>query len=116
MQKLRSIHLYLGCIFAPMLMFFAVSGIWQTLGLGNSKLLRALSTIHTAQHLKSGGLFLSSPFMMGFVLLMAVSFIVTTVLGVVMAIKYGRSRKVAYRCLAVGVLVPLMLVLIRILT
>lgn len=32
MKKLRSIHLYLGCIFAPLLLFFAVSGIWQVLG------------------------------------------------------------------------------------
>src|SRR5688572_28393334 len=33
MKKLRSLHLYLGCVFAPMLLFFAMSGIWQSLGL-----------------------------------------------------------------------------------
>jgi hypothetical protein len=113
MQKLRSLHLYLGCIFAPMLLFFAISGIWQTLGLGNSGLFKALSTIHTAHRLKSGGNFLSSPVMFGFVLVMAVSFIITTILGVMMAVKFGRSRRAALWCLAVGVIVPFVLVLLR---
>jgi hypothetical protein len=115
MKQLRSIHLYLGCIFAPMLLFFAISGIWQTLGLAGSGLLKTLSTIHMMHRLKSdhGDLFLSSPIMMGFVLVMALSFIITTILGIVMAVKFGRSRKAAYCCLAFGVLFPLILVLIR---
>jgi hypothetical protein len=46
MQKLRALHLYLGCLFAPMLLFFAASGIWQTLGI-HPRLLQRLSTIHT---------------------------------------------------------------------
>lgn len=111
MQKLRSIHLYLGCIFAPLLLFFAVSGIWQTLGL-NSHLLEQLSTIHTSHRLKAGGS-LTSPFLLGFVLLMSVSFIVTTILGVVLAVKFGRSRRAAWGCLAFGVLFPLVLILLR---
>ena len=114
MHKLRSIHLYLGCIFAPMLLFFATSGIWQSLGLGGTRLLKALSTIHTSHPLKSGGVFLSSPVMEGFVLVMAVSFIVTTILGVIMAVKFGRSRNAAFYCLAFGVLFPLALVLLRV--
>ena len=113
MQKLRSIHLYLGCLFAPMLLFFATSGIRQTLGFSGTGLLRSLSTIHTSHRLKSGGGYLSSPVMEGFVLAMAVCFIVTTILGVIMAVKFGRSRKAAYWCLALGVLFPLVLVLLR---
>src|SRR6478672_8450976 len=46
MQKLRSLHLYLGCLFAPLLLFFALSGIWQTLG-WNTPLLQKLSSLHT---------------------------------------------------------------------
>ena len=111
MQKLRSIHLYLGCIFAPLLLFFAISGIWQTLGL-HSNLLDRLSTIHTSHQLKSGE-GLTSFFLMLFALLMAVSFIVTTILGVLMAIQYGRSRRAAFYCLAFGVAFPLLLILVR---
>jgi hypothetical protein len=44
---------------------------------------------------------------------MAASFIVTTVLGVVMALKFGRSRRAAFYCLAFGVICPLLLVLLR---
>jgi hypothetical protein len=111
MQKLRSTHLYLGCIFAPMLLFFAISGIWQTLGI-RSPLLERLSTIHTAHGLKVGG-GLESPFLRLFVLIMAMSFILTTILGVVMALKYGRSRRAAVWCLVFGVVLPLALVVSR---
>lgn len=116
MQKLRSIHLYLGCLFAPMLLFFAASGIWQTYDPGyafHSKLLGLLSTIHKGGGLKSGEN-LSSPFLRFFILAMAVSFIVSTILGVVMALKFGRSRKAAWVCLALGILLPLAAVLIRV--
>lgn len=111
MQKLRSIHLYLGCIFAPMLLFFAISGIWQIFGFQNSGFLQLLSTIHTSHRLKSGA-HLGNPVLVGFILLMAVSFIITTLLGVVMALNFGRNRKTAFACLAAGVLCPLIFVLL----
>jgi len=111
MQKLRSLHLYLGCVFAPLLLFFAISGIGQTLGF-HSHLFDRLSTIHTSHQLKSGG-GLTSGFLIIFVLFMAVSFIVTTILGVLMALRYGRSRRAAIYCLAFGAAFPLILVLIR---
>jgi len=116
MQKFRSLHLYLGCLFAPMLLFFAVSGIWQTLGWHwRSGILARLSTIHTGHALKIGGS-LSTSVLRDFVLAMAVSFIFTTILGVVMALKFGRSRKAAIACLALGIIVPLAAILSRTLT
>jgi hypothetical protein len=116
MQKLRSIHLYLGCIFAPMLLFFAISGIWQTYAPAypHSKALAWLSTIHTSRVLKTAGGTgtLSSSVLQGFVLVMATSFIVTTILGIVMALNFGRSRRAAFCCLALGVLFPAVVILI----
>jgi hypothetical protein len=114
MKKLRSVHLYLGCIFAPLLLFFAISGIWQTLGI-HSHLLDRLSTIHTSHSLKAGD-GLTSVFLMIVVVLMAVSFIVTTMLGVVMAIKFGRSRRAALYCIGFGVVCPFVFVLLRVLS
>lgn len=111
MQKLRSLHLYLGCIFAPLLLFFAISGIWQTLGI-RTPLLRLLATIHTSHELKSGG-GLTSISLKAFVVVMTVSFIATTILGVVLAIKLGRNRRLVYGCLASGIVIPLALILIR---
>ncbi|HUA67528.1 MAG TPA: hypothetical protein VMA13_03175 [Candidatus Saccharimonadales bacterium] len=116
MKKIRSLHLYLGCVFAPMLIFFAISGIWQTYDPAydsHSKLLAMLSTIHTSQPTKSGTL--SSAVLRDYVLIMATGFIITTILGVIMALKYDRSRRTAYGCLAFGVLFPLVAVLIKIL-
>jgi hypothetical protein len=112
MQKLRSIHLFLGCFFAPILLFFACSGMVQTLGLHNhSRVLARLATIHTSHALKAGGT-LSSPFLMVFVLVMAVSFIATTILGLALAFKLGKSRRTAVYCLAAGVAIPAVIVLI----
>lgn len=111
MKKLRSLHLYLGCIFAPLLLFFAISGIWQTLGF-HSAFLARLSTIHTSHPLKNGT-GLTGGLLMIFVFVMAVSFVITTVLGVIMALRQGGSRRAAYYCLAFGVAFPVALVLIR---
>lgn len=113
MNKLRSIHLYLGCIFAPLLLFFAISGIWQMFGF-HSNFLDHMSTVHTSRSLKDGSGW-SSSWMQAFVFIMALSFIVTTVLGVVMAIKFGRSRKAAFVCLALGIIIPAALIIFRLL-
>jgi hypothetical protein len=116
MKLLRSLHLYLGCIFAPMLIFMSVSGIWQTFGLQHGRkgkldtALAYLSTIHTSWGLKGGG-GLTSPAMKYFVVITAVSFLVTIVLGIVMAFRYGRGRIVVLSLLS-GIAVPLVLALL----
>jgi hypothetical protein len=112
MRKLRSLHLYLGCVFAPMLLFFAISGIWQTLGVEyHSGLLTFLSTLHKSTRLKSGAT-LTSSIMRYFILAMAGGFIVTTIIGIVMALTQGGNRKTAFCCLAFGVVFPLVAVLV----
>ena len=91
---------------------FAVSGILaEALGI-RTPLLRLISTIHTLHDLKSGGGLSSLPLKI-FAMIMAVSFIVMTILGVVMALKYGRSRRAVYCCLVFGVMFPLAIILIR---
>lgn len=113
MKKLRSLHLYLGCIFAPLLLFFALSGIWQMIGF-NSKTLALLSTIHTSKALKIGTF--TSPALKCFVIVMAASFILTTLLGVMMALKYGASRRAAIYCLLAGLVIPLVIVLVSVIS
>ena len=114
MKKLRALHLYLGCIFAPMLLFFAASGIWQTYSpcyTNQTKALVMLSTIHRGNSLKSGET-LSSPVLRGFILLMALGFIITTILGVIMAATQGGNRKAAFWCLVFGFLFPAAVIMI----
>ena len=108
MTRLRSLHLYLGCIFAPMLLLFALTGIWQTAGIHGTKWMSILSSIHTSKKLKVGGS-VTTPLLRGFIVLMAIAFITTTILGIIMAVKYGRNRRAAYYCLAFGILFPLLL-------
>ena len=111
MNLLRRIHLYLGCFFAPMLVFFAVSGTWQELHLQwHNDFLNLLSTIHTGNELKSGS-DLSSPFLIGFIVLMAASLIISIILGVVMAFKFGRGT-LALASIAAGTFIPLILIVV----
>lgn len=116
MKFLRALHLYSGCFFAPLLVFFAVSGIWQLFRWqwGNGPMaswLAHLSTIHTGHGFKGGTLSFSSPMMTVLIVVMAFSLILTIALGIVMAFRYGRRRTVLW-CLFVGTAIPLALVLL----
>jgi hypothetical protein len=117
MTFIRRAHLYLGCFFAPMLVFFSISGIWQVYGIqwaDQNKLLRLLSTIHMGHNLQSKDphpFTLTSPYLEFFVAVMAASLVLNIVLGVVMAFRFGRGT-LALASLAGGVLVPLVIILL----
>jgi hypothetical protein len=121
MNKLRLVHLYLGCAFAPLLAFFAISGVWQTFRLndgsedhGLSRILLLLSTLHKSQGVKVRGITnLSSEPFRWLVVAMAISLLVTMILGVVMAFRFGRAR-LALLSLAAGIVVPVGLIIARI--
>jgi hypothetical protein len=99
MKLLRKIHLYLGCFFAPMLILFVLTGAAQFFGLR----LGILSEIHVRHY----G---SVPFIL-LTLLMGLSVVVTAILGIVMALRQGNSKKAAWACLTLGVIVPVVLLL-----
>ena len=118
MNFLRRIHLYLGCFFAPMLVFFSVSGIWQVYGLqwvNGPNILTYLSTIHMGHQLyfkdPSKAYTFTSPYLEFFVVAMAASLVLSIILGVIMAFKFGRGT-LALASLAAGVLVPLILIIV----
>jgi len=35
MNRTRTLHLYLGCFFAPMILYFSISGVWQVFRLND---------------------------------------------------------------------------------
>jgi len=118
MNLLRRIHLYLGCFFAPMLVFFCVSGTWQVYGLQwgqGPNIFTYLSTIHMGHQLffkdPTKAYTFSSPYLEFFVVLMAASLVISILLGVIMAFKFGRGT-LALASLAAGVLVPLILIIL----
>jgi len=118
MKFLRRLHLYLGCFFAPMLLFFSISGIWQVYGLqwGSApNWFTYLSTIHMGHQLfwkdPTKAYSLSSSYLEFFVVLMAASLVISIILGIIMAFKFGRGT-LALASLAGGVIVPLVLILL----
>ena len=119
MRRLRLLHLYLGCLFAPALIFFAVSGSWQIFRLQDTAkdgsytapaVLETLSAVHTNQHLPGGKASQRTP-LHAFALLSAIGLVTTTLLGVVMAFRFSHSVVAPLFCLLGGVALPLGLLL-----
>ena len=58
MKKVRQLHLYLGTLFAPLIIFFALTGILQTLelheGPGTPQWIEQIASVHKNQKLQSG--------------------------------------------------------------
>src|SRR5262249_55408724 len=113
-----SIHLYLGCFFAPILLFFIVTGCLQTFHLHESRkdgsyqasaLVQAASEVHLNQRTGVDGWPMkSSKEFQLFVLLMSVGILTTTILGIVMAFKYTKPW-IVWSCLAAGIVIPIIL-------
>ena len=117
MKFLRLSHVVLSCLFAPMLVFFTVSGVWQMLGWhdkgegSKGEVYRTLSTVHLAHGEEAGeeGRDLSSPGMRVFVYAMAAGFLLTTLLGIVLVLKLPQQRRLGVACLVLGLLIPVAL-------
>jgi hypothetical protein len=108
-------HLYLGCLFAPVLIFFAVSGAWQLYRFNDDekngsyvapRAIKVLSTVHKDSHLPGKGERDYTPLRTFFVAA-AVGLVTTTLLGVVMAYRLSASAAGPTICLAAGVAIPL---------
>jgi len=116
MKTIRNIHLYLGCFFAPLLIFFVISGSLQTFNLHEKHknndgykppaIIKALSEVHTHQRLAYGNKNPKPSITFRFLLLlMSLGLLTTTVLGVLMALKFTHPWKVG-GCLLLGVFIP----------
>lgn len=135
MKKIRQLHLYLGTLFAPLIIFFALSGILQTLeaheGAGTPKWIEQIASIHKHQALQSDepkrprppenavnraprATDEDEPARRGpspwplkwFVVAMSIGLIITTGLGIYMAFKYERNKTIVWGILALGTLLP----------
>ena len=114
MRFLRRLHLYLGCLFAPILIFFAVTGSWQIFNWHQStkggsyvapRALSVLSNIHKDAHIPPTRRSSPAP-VRYFMLAAAFGLVITSLVGVIMAYRFSRQPLVATICLAIGVLVP----------
>lgn len=117
MRFLRKLHLYLGCVFAPTLIFFAITGAWQTFGYHESmkdhsytapRALSFLSEIHKEAHVPPTPHRNPTP-LRYFIFAAAVGLVTTTALGVLMAFRVSRKPLSATLCLIAGIALPTLL-------
>jgi hypothetical protein len=108
------IHRYLSCFVAPAMLFFAVSGAWQAFRFQDTRkdgsytappILKNLSQVHKAEGISGPA---ATAFRAGQVLI-ALSFIGTAVIGLVMAFRVTRPLWLVWLCLVAGVVLPAVL-------
>ena len=117
MRYLRRIHTYLGCFFAPLLLFFILSGWYQTVTpnrqkghgeLGDWK--ARLTSVHVDSIYPTESASAYSPTLFrALVIVMAVALVVTLALGVVMARRFTPKKGPVWASLVLGFLIPLLL-------
>lgn len=117
-KAMRNVHLYLGVFFAPLLLFFIITGCLQTFNLHEPSksggyvppvIIKSLSQVHKNQRWVDAKMAPkpSVPFRY-FIVLMSVGLLVTTILGIMMAFKYTRPWLV-WACLFMGIAIPIFL-------
>ena len=115
-RGLRRIHLYLGTLFAPVLLLFASSGAWQVYRFNDAKkdgsytppkIVRTLSAVHKNQTL-AGETSKKTP-LKAFVFAACLALITTTLLGIVMAYRFSGSPLTVTLCLLAGLVLPVVL-------
>ena len=114
MKLLRQLHLYLGALFAPLLIFFAATGAWQLFGLHQDAkdgsyrapaVLSALAAVHKHSHLPGTPSKAATP-LRWFSLAAAIGLVATTALGIAMAFRFTASWSRVALCLTAGTLAP----------
>ena len=122
-RSLRKVHLYLSCAVAPLLLFFIVSGSWQTFMLHRGTkdgtyrppaIVAQLSAVHTRQSLPRAGR--ASPEKTPFriiVVLMSVGLVLTISIGVIMAFRVSQRKRPVWLTLAAGAAVPALVVVLE---
>jgi hypothetical protein len=118
MKRIRQIHFYLGVFFAPIIIIFALSGALQTFRLQESPKgssytppgwIVRLADIHKDQRAShEPGRSRSLP-LQWFVVLMSVGLVTTSLLGVYMALKYNRDKRLVIGLIVLGFVLPLAL-------
>ena len=116
MRQLRRLHTYLGCFFAPLLLFYVLTGWYQTVVHNRLKspgdaetFLQRMRTVHVDQVYPTNREFShpSSPkIFQALVVVMAIALVTTILLGIILAFRSVRNRWLIGVSLGLGILVP----------
>ena len=113
LARLRRLHLYMGVPIAPLILFFALSGAWQTFGFHrNAKdgsytaptVLSVVSDVY--EHQRAGSNAHRSTAFAVVALLAALGIVATTAIGILMAFRLAPEPLIVWGLLAVGILLP----------
>ena len=115
MKLLRRLHLFLGCFFSPLLIFYVLTGCYQTVSLDRKKglgeaenWLDRMQAVHVDQVYPTDSAAGFSPqVFQALVVLMSVALLVSVALGIFLAFRVLRHRWLIWLSLGLGVLVPI---------
>ena len=117
-RTLLRLHRYVGLLAAPLVFFFAISGIWQVYRLQDTKKdgsytaprsLAEASKLHKVERLQPGPA--ASAYRVA-VSATSALIAVSAVLGVIVALRITRPRWLVVACLGGGAAIPLLLYLL----
>jgi len=117
MKTLRRVHLYLGCFFAPLLVFYVATGWYQTVnpdrrkGVADSTdLISRLSRVHVEQYYPTeSAAGYATGWFRAMVVIMAVALIATVILGIILAFRTRGNKWPVWLALVLGLVLPVLL-------
>ena len=117
MKRFRRLHLYLGCFFAPLLLFFVATGWHQTMQVDRQKRrgeaetwIDRITSVHKDQVFPTeSAAGYNTTLFKGLVVTMCIALIVTVILGIILAFSVLRIRWPVYLSLVLGVALPILL-------
>lgn len=119
MKRIRQIHLYLGVLFAPLIVFFALTGAVQTFGWHEAPKgstyspppwLATLAELHKKQRTQKVQGVPSSYPLKWFVVLMSLGLVASSLSGIYMAFQYKRDGRIVWGLIILGTLLPITLI------
>jgi hypothetical protein len=119
-NKLRRLHSYLGVFFAPLLLFFICTGWYQTMHPDRRKgpaevegIADRARSVHADSLLPDPAVdrYATKPFRY-FVVAMSLAFVITTVLGLILAFRFTRPKWMMAAMFLLGFALPLILLLL----
>lgn len=118
MKRIRQIHLYLGVLFAPLFIFFAISGALQTFRLQESPKgstysppgwIVRFAEVHKNQRPVADRSVSPSVALKWFLVLMSLGLIISSILGIYMAFKVKTDWRIVCGLISLGVIIPVAL-------
>ncbi|HUR46779.1 MAG TPA: hypothetical protein VMZ27_12955 [Candidatus Saccharimonadales bacterium] len=117
MKRLRRLHLYLGCFFAPLLLFYVGTGWYQTVRIDRNKnvgeadtWVAKMTSVHKDQIWPTeSAMSYSTRTFKVLVVLMSIALIISVLTGLYLAFRTLREKWLIWVVLALGLALPVLI-------